>query len=188
MRQGRIWNVRGGLAALANGSTGELTLGQLAVPTAMLCYTSRSGTQDFVFCVWEETLSALCGQPAQSWVFRCLALRLGAALCCIPRVVQVRCLWADGRMTSVEHAGMVQMPRYHTRWLGWAGAWVFLRKSSSRHQGRGTGQVLTKNGPGPRTVTAPGGLVSSAARDCYMVQVPAGFLLHIVPLQSQSQS
>lgn len=122
MRQGRIWNVRGGLAALANGSGGELTLGQLPVPTAMLCYTSRSGTQDFVFCVWEETLSASCGHPVQSWMFRCLALRLGAALCSMPRVVQVRCLWADGRMTSVEHAGMVQMPRYHTRWLaglGW---------------------------------------------------------------------
>lgn len=57
MRQGRLWNARGGHAALANDSTGELTLGQLPLPTAMLCYTFRSGTRDFVFCVWEETWS-----------------------------------------------------------------------------------------------------------------------------------
>lgn len=77
--QGRLWNARGGLAALANDSTGELTLGQLPVPTAMLCYTSRGGTRDCVFCVWEETLSASCGQSVQLWPARCLALRLGAS-------------------------------------------------------------------------------------------------------------
>lgn len=66
MRQGRLWNSRGGLAVLANDSSGGLTLVQLRVPTAMLCYTCRGGTRDFVFCVWEETLSVLVWVVSQS--------------------------------------------------------------------------------------------------------------------------
>lgn len=105
--------------------------GSCPFPQPMLCYTCRSGTRDFVFCVWEETLSASCGYKhckqssraaEQLWVTRCLVVRLGAALC-PPRVRPGRVpAWADGRMTSVEQGGVLQMPRYHTRcWtgLGW---------------------------------------------------------------------
>lgn len=57
-------------------------------------------------------------------------------------------------MTSVEHVGMLQMPRYHKAWLGWAGARFFFERENQALATRtGDGQVLTKNGP--RTVTAP---------------------------------
>lgn len=71
--------------------------GSCPFPQPMLCYTCRSGSQDFVFCVWEETLSRACQlrvgtsiaaeQAEQLWVTRCLVVRLGAALC-LPRVLQ----------------------------------------------------------------------------------------------------
>lgn len=63
-----------GLQLLPMAALESSPWGRLPVPTAMLCYTSRSGTRELVFCVWEETLSASCGQPARSWMSRRLAL------------------------------------------------------------------------------------------------------------------
>jgi hypothetical protein len=93
-----------------------------------------------VFCVWEETLSAWCGLSVQ---FGVLGLRLGAALCLRAH------LWADTRMTSVEHIGMLQMPRYHTRRLaGWQAGlgWGlgFSRENQALATRTGDAQVLTQ--------------------------------------------
>lgn len=161
-----------GLAALANDSTEELTLGQQPVPTAMVCYTFRGGTRDCVFCVWEETLSASCSS-GRLGVWPCGSVQ---ALGIIPRVLQAPCfVWTGARMTSVEHAaGMLQMCLGIIRaWLGlgWAGAWAFRENQAlATKDGGRAGQVLTKNGPGPRTVTDP-----RRALYLQLQQTPAGY-------------
>lgn len=80
------------------------------------------------------------------------------------RVVQVQffCEWADARMTSVEHVGMLAdaSVSYAQAGLGW-GLGYFLREN----------QALATT-----TATDPGRIVPSPAVDTCRVQVPAGFL------------
>lgn len=114
---------------------------------------------------------------------QCSSGRLGVwpcgslqALSIIPRVLQARCfVWTGARMTSVEHvAGMLQMCLGIIRaWLGlgWAGAWAFRENQAlATKDGGRAGQVLTKNGPGPRTVTDP-----RRALYLQLQQTPAGY-------------
>lgn len=181
MRQGRLSNSRGGLAALANDSIRELTLEQLPVPTAMLCYTCRGGTRD-------SRVLRLGGTPCQlsrvgcqcSPVLGCLGVHPHPGSSRQPRVVQVQffCEWADARMTSVEHVGMLADASVLYAQAGLAGwGWglgYFQRKSSSRHQDCDCPR---------RNCIFPA--VDTHAGYKYLL---GSFLLHIVPSQSLSQS
>ena len=131
----------------------SLTLGSCPFPQPCSATLPAANSSLRVLC-----LGGVC--PAcsgQSELSGCLGVWLCGSVqpCASPGTVSA---WADARTTSVEyaHVGMLQMPvSYGLAGLGW-GPGAFLRKPSSRHQD-GDGQVLTKNGP--RTVTAPCGLL-----------------------------
>lgn len=92
MRQGRLWNARGGLAALANDSTGELTLGSCPFPQPCSATLPAAKLEPSCFVFGSDLVQPVCGgQPEQSSCLGVWPCGLGAALCS-PRVVQAQYL------------------------------------------------------------------------------------------------
>lgn len=81
MRQGRLWNSRGGLAALANDSYGELTLGSCPFPQPCSATLAVAELEISCFAFGRSPCQLSCGLLVSQCSSDCLGVCLGAALC-----------------------------------------------------------------------------------------------------------